>query len=217
MAEFTIYIGNKNYSSWSLRAWLMAKAAGIEFDEVLIPLWQQGSRTEILRHSPSGKVPALQHGDVTVWESLAIGEYLAEIRPAARLWPEDRDARAASRAVSHEMHAGFANLRRALPMNMRSSFPGRPVAPEVQADLDRIAALWRDCRRRFGAGGSYLFGAFTIADAMYAPVVSRLRTYRIALEDEAQFYADSLWAYPALRDWAAAARNEPMVVEEFEF
>ena len=217
MAEFTIYIGNKNYSSWSLRAWLMAKAAGIEFDEVLIPLWQQGSRTEILRHSPSGKVPALQHGDVTVWESLAIGEYLAEIRPAARLWPEERDARAAARAVSHEMHAGFANLRRALPMNMRSSFPGRPVAPEVQADLDRIAALWRDCRRRFGAGGSYLFGAFTIADAMYAPVVSRLRTYRIALEDEAQFYADSLWAYPALKDWAAAARNEPMVVEEFEF
>jgi glutathione S-transferase len=217
MADFTIYIGNKNYSSWSLRAWLMMKASGAPFEEVLIPLYTPISRDEIIRHSPSGKVPALCHGEVTVWESLAIGEYLAERFPAARLWPADPAARAVARAVSTEMHAGFADLRRHLPMNLRSSFPGRGVTPEVQLDLNRIAALWRDCRKRFGAGGGYLFGHFTIADAMYAPVVSRLRTYKVELEGEAQAYADSLWAYPPLQEWAAAARHEPMVVEQFEF
>jgi glutathione S-transferase len=217
MADFTIYIGNKNYSSWSLRAWLMVKAAGIAFDEVLIPLYEPQSRTELLRHSPSGKVPALEHGETVVWESLAIGEYLAERVPAAGLWPADAAARALARAVSAEMHAGFANLRRNLPMNMRSVFAGREIIPEMQADLDRIGAIWRDCRRRYGAGGGYLFGAFTIADAMFAPVVSRLRTYRIGFDDEAQAYADSLWATPALQEWVAAAHNEPMVVEQFEF
>ncbi len=217
MADFTIYIGNKNYSSWSLRAWLMVKASGVAFDEALIPLYQPQSRAELLRHSPSGKVPALKHGELVVWESLAIGEYLAERVPQAGLWPADAAARAVARAASTEMHAGFANLRRHLPMNMRSIFAGREIIPEIQADLDRIAAIWRDCRRRYGAGGSYLFGAFTIADAMFAPVVSRLRTYRITLDDEAQAYADSLWAYPALREWMAAANDEPMVVEQFEF
>ena len=184
---------------------------------MLIPLYQPQSRIELLRHSPSGKVPALKHGETVVWESLAIGEYLAERVPEAGLWPTDAAARALARAVSAEMHAGFANLRRHLPMNMRSVFAGREIIPEMQADLDRIGAIWRDCRRRYGAGGGYLFGAFTIADAMYAPVVSRLRTYRIAFDDEAQAYADSLWAYPALQEWVAAAHNEPMVVEQFEF
>jgi glutathione S-transferase len=217
MADFTIYIGNKNYSSWSLRAWLMVKASGVAFDEVLIPLYQPQSRAELLRHSPSGKVPALKHGEVVVWESLAIGEYLAECAPRAQLWPADPAARALARAVSTEMHAGFANLRRHLPMNMRSVFAGREIIPEIQADLDRVAAIWRECRRRCGAGGEYLFGGFTIADAMYAPVVSRLKTYRVTLDDEAQAYAASLWAYPALQDWVAAANNEPMVVEQFEF
>jgi len=216
MADFTIYIGNKNYSSWSLRAWLMVKASGIAFDEVLIPLYEPQSRAELVRHSPSGKVPALRHGEVVVWESLAIGEYLAEQVPQAGLWPADEAARAAARSASAEMHAGFANLRRHLPMNMRSVFAGREIIPEIQADLDRIAAIWRDCRRRYGAGGSYLFGAFTIADAMFAPVVSRLRTYRIMLDDEAQAYADSLWATPALQEWVAAANDEPMIVEQFE-
>jgi len=217
MAEFTIYIGNKNYSSWSLRAWLMAKASGIEFDEVLIPLWQDETRAELLRHSPSGKVPALRHGGVTVWESLAIGEYLAEQRPAARLWPKDSAARAIARAISHEMHAGFVNLRRELPMNMRARVEGRKVAREVTVELDRILGMWRDCRLRFGVGGEFLFGGFTIADAMYAPVVSRLRTYGIALDGEARAYADAVWAYPTLKEWDAAARAEPMVAEQFEF
>jgi glutathione S-transferase len=217
MADFTIYIGNKNYSSWSLRAWLMVKASGVAFDEVLIPLYQSPSRAELLRHSPSGKVPVLHHGAIAVWDSLAIGEYLAEQAPEAQLWPRDAAARAHARAISAEMHAGFANLRRHLPMNMRSTFADRDIIPDIQADLDRIAAIWRDCRRRYGAGGSYLFGGFTIADAMYAPVASRLRTYCITFEDEAQAYADSLWAYRPLQDWVAAAANEPWVVEEFEF
>jgi glutathione S-transferase len=217
MAEFTIYIGNKNYSSWSLRGWLMLKHTGTAFDEVLIPLSEPSTRATILRHSPSGKVPALQHGERMIWDSLAIGEYLAEVFPSARLWPEEMKARSVARAVSAEMHAGFAPLRTHLPMNMRSSFPDRGVTPEAQADINRITALWRDCRNRFGAGGEFLFGHFTIADAMYAPVVSRFRTYKIALEEEAQRYADAIWALPALQEWLAAARNEPMIIEAAEF
>jgi glutathione S-transferase len=217
MAEFTIYIGNKNYSSWSLRAWLVAKAAGIAFEEVLIPLWRPESRAQLLRHSPSGKVPALQHGDLTVWESLAIGDYLAEIRPEAGLWPTARAARAVARAVSDEMHAGFGALRRELPMNMRASVPGRPMTPELRADLDRVAVLWRDCRQRFGGGGRFLFGDFTVADAMYAPVASRLKTYHVALDGVAQEYAETLLDHPALREWEKDAHAETMVVEQFEF
>jgi glutathione S-transferase len=217
MAEFTIYIGNKNYSSWSLRGWLMLKHTGAAFEEVVIPLSEPSTRATILRHSPSGKVPALRHGDDLVWDSLAIGEYLAEVFPAARLWPEEVKARSVARAVSAEMHAGFAALRTHLPMNMRSSFPDRGVTPEAQADINRIAALWRDCRSRFGAGGEFLFGHFTVADAMYAPVVSRFRTYKVALEEEAQRYADMIWALPALQEWLAAARNEPMIIEAAEF
>jgi glutathione S-transferase len=217
MAEFTIYIGNKNYSSWSLRGWLMLKHAGVDFDEVVIPLSEASTRATILRHSPSGKVPALQHGDHLVWDSLAIGEYLAELCPSARLWPEELKARSVARAVSAEMHAGFAALRTHLPMNMRSSFADRGVTPEAQADINRITALWRDCRSRFGAGGEFLFGHFTVADAMYAPVVSRFRTYKIALEEEAQRYADVVWGLPALQEWLAGARNEPMIIEAAEF
>lgn len=216
MGEFTIYIGNKNYSSWSLRAWLMVKQAGIRFDEVLIPLYEPQSRTELLRHSPSGKVPALQHGDLTVWESLAIGEYLAELLPEAKLWPESREARAVARAVSQEMHAGFMALRRHFPMNMRSVV-NRDIIPEIQGDLDRITALWHDCRKRFGGSGDFLFGHFTIADAMYAPVVSRFRTYKIPLDKMNEAYAAAVTAWPPYQEWLAAARNEPMVVERFEF
>jgi glutathione S-transferase len=216
MAEFTIYIGNKNYSSWSLRAWLMVKLAGIPFEEVLIPLYEPQSRGEILRHSPSGKVPSLVHGDVTVWESLAIGEYLAELFPAARLWPEAQEARAAARSVSHEMHAGFLPLRRHFPMNMRSTFD-RALIPEIQGDIDRIAALWRDCRKRFGAGGDFLFGHCTIADAMYAPVVSRFHTFKVPLDEEAEAYAAAVKEWPAYQEWLAAARNEPMIIDEWEF
>ncbi|HVA14734.1 MAG TPA: glutathione S-transferase family protein [Stellaceae bacterium] len=216
MPDFTIYLGNKNYSSWSLRGWLMLKQAGVAFDEVVIPLYQPQSRAEILRHTPSGKLPTLVHGGFAVWESLAIGEYLAELFPAAGLWPKDAAARAHARAISHEMHAGFLPLRRHFPMNMRSSFD-RAVVPEIQGDVDRITAIWRDCRRDYGAGGDFLFGSFTIADAMYAPVVSRFRTFKLALEGEAEAYAAAVTAWPAYQAWLAAARAEPMVIERWEF
>jgi glutathione S-transferase len=217
MAEFTIYLGNKNYSSWSMRPWLALKQTGAEFDEVVIPLDEPTSRTTILGYSPSARVPALKHGEHTVWDSLAICEYLAELFPAARLWPEDRIERAHARSISAEMHAGFAALREHLPMNIRSSFPGRGVTPEVQADINRIVAIWIQCRTRHAAGGPFLFGHFTIADAMYAPVVTRFRTYRIPLDEIAQAYADAVWALPAVQEWAAAAKNEPMVIDSAEF
>jgi glutathione S-transferase len=217
MADITIYLGNRNYSSWSLRPWLALKQTGAAFDEEVIPLSEPTTRSTILRYSPSGRVPALKHNDLTVWDSLAICEYLAETFPQAKLWPDDKAARAVARAVSGEMHSGFAALRDHLPMNMRSSFPNRGVTPEVQADINRITAIWRDCRKRFGADGPFLFGGFTIADAMYAPVVSRFRTYKVELEEEAQAYSDAVWALPALQEWLAAAKNEPMIIESAEF
>lgn len=216
MPEFTIYIGNKNYSSWSLRAWLMLKQTRAAFREVVIPIGRPTTRAEILRHSPSGKVPALAHDAVTVWDSLAIGEYLAELFPEAKLWPEGQEARAHARAVSQEMHAGFLPLRQHFPMNMRSVFE-RAIIPEIQGDIDRITALWHECRKQFGAGGPFLFGSFTIADAMYAPVVSRFRTFKVPLERETEAYAASVTAWPAYQEWLAAARNEPMIIEQWEF
>ena len=217
MADITIFLGNKNYSSWSLRPWLALKQTGAAFDEVVIPLSEPATRGTILRHSPSGRVPALKHGELTLWDSLAICEYLAETFPEAGLWPVDAAARGIARSVSAEMHSGFSALRNHLPMNVRSSFPNRGVTPEAQADINRIAALWRDCRKRFGAGGDFLFGGFSIADAMYAPVVSRLRTYRIELEEAIQAYVDAVWALPAMQEWATASRNEPMIIESAEF
>ncbi|MGH7092934.1 MAG: glutathione S-transferase family protein [Stellaceae bacterium] len=216
MADLTLYIGNKNYSSWSLRAWLAAKTGGIEFDEVLIPLYGPGGREAILAHSPSGKVPALHHGAVSVWESLAVCEYLAETFPEARLWPADPVARAAARAVATEMHGGFAPLRRHLPMNIRRPPAPREIPGDVQTDIDRIAAMWRDCRSRFGSGGDFLFGGFSIADAMYAPVASRFDSYRVPLDGVCETYCTAILALPAMRDWTAAARAEPMTIDSFE-
>ena len=218
MADLTIYLGNKNYSSWSLRPWLVLKHTTVDFDEVVIPLYQPLSRETVLKYSPSGKVPALRHGELTVWESLAICEYLAETFPNFALWPSDQAARARARSVSAEMQSSFRALREHMPMNVRSSFPGRGVTPEVQADINRIMSIWRDCRTRYGDGnGEFLFGQFTIADAMYAPVVTRFRTYKIDLEREAEAYCDTIMALPAMQEWIAAAKNEPMIVEAFEF
>ncbi|HEX3953181.1 MAG TPA: glutathione S-transferase family protein [Stellaceae bacterium] len=218
MADLTIYLGNKNYSSWSLRPWLVLKRTTVAFDEVVIPLSEPSTRETILKYSPSGRVPLLQHGANRIWESLAICEYLAESFPTFDLWPKDAAARALARAVSTEMHGGFRALREQLPMNVRSSFPGREISAETQADINRVMALWRDCRSRFGEkNGDFLFGNFTIADAMFAPVVSRLRTYRVDLEREAQAYCDTVTAMPAMQEWTAAARNEPMIIEAYEF
>lgn len=217
MADLTIYIGNKNYSSWSLRGWLMLKASGIEFDEVVIALDEPTTRETILRNSPSGRVPAIRHGERVVWDTLAIGEYLAELAPDAGLWPADQTARALARSVSAEMHSGFEGMRSHFPMNMRSSFADRVPTPEAQADINRIAAIWRDCRRRFGGTGQFLFGEFSIADAMFAPVCSRFRTYKIATDEVGQAYCDAVWSWPAFQEWLQAARKEPMVIPAAEF
>ena len=214
MSAFTLVIGNKNYSSWSLRPWLAMKMAGVAFEELVIPLRQDATVAEIARHSPGGKVPSLRHGELVVWESIAILEYAAEAFPEARLWPRQREARAVARAVSAEMHAGFAALRTHMPMNIRGSIPGRDRTPEVEKDIRRIVAVWEDCRARFGEGGPFLFGGFGNADAMYAPVVTRFTTYGVALEGAARAYADAILALPPMREWFAAANAEPWTIAE---
>jgi glutathione S-transferase len=214
MADIAIVIGNKNYSSWSLRGWLALKATGIAFEEILIPLLREpDARRERLRHSPSGKVPVLKHNGTTVWESLAIGEFLADAYPAARLWPADLAARGHARAVSAEMHAGFAALRTNMPMDMRASSPGKGLTAEVQADIDRIGAIWRECRERYGRGGPYLFGHFTVADAMYAPVTSRFTTYGVRLDPVCEAYRKAITEEPAFQAWHADAKREPWTID----
>jgi glutathione S-transferase len=175
----------------------------------VIALDRPETKGEIARHSPSGRVPALHDGERVVWDSLAIAEYLAERFPEAGLWPADENARAIARAVSAEMHSGFSALRQNMPMNMRASAPGRGRAPGVDEDLARIFAIWRECRERFGAGGPFLFGRRSVADAMYAPVVSRLTTYGVALDETAAAYSRAIWALPAMQRWLAASRLEP--------
>lgn len=219
MAPYSLIIGNKNYSSWSLRPWLMMTACDIPFEETVIALDTPNTRQEILRHSPSGRVPVLKDGELTVWDSLSIGEYLAEKHPEARLWPADPIARSRARSVSAEMHSGFGAVRQNMPMNVRSSFPGQGRGPGVQEDINRISAIWRNHRRRVTdpEDGPFLFGHFTIADAMFAPVVSRFRTYGVELTDEAAAYAEAVWDMPAMKTWAEDAKNEPMVIDRHEF
>lgn len=212
MNDLCIYLGNKNYSSWSLRAWLTLKQTGVPFREVVIPLYQANSREQLRIHSPSGRVPVLTHGELTIWESLAIAEYLAETFSAAQLWPVASAARAVARAVSAEMHAGFAALRAHLSMDMRRRYPGREWPAEVGEDIRRIVEVWTACRRRFGADGDFLFGAFSIADAMYAPVVSRFVTYSVELDGLAAAYRDAVWDWPALKEWVQAAEVEPWTI-----
>jgi glutathione S-transferase len=212
----TLVLANKNYSSWSLRGWLMLKQVGVPFEEVVVPLRTPETRAAMLRYSPSGKAPCLIHGEITVWESLAIGEYLAERFPEAGLWPADPAARAVARAIANEMHGGFIPLRRAMPMNMRASLPGYGMATGVQDEINRIESIWRETRTRFGAGGDMLFGRPTIADAMFAPVASRFRTYGVTLGETAETYAKALLALPAMKEWAAAAEAEPWMIPDFE-
>jgi glutathione S-transferase len=207
-------IGNKNYSSWSFRPWIALKVLGIPFEETVIPIYYPGSREKFLALSPGGKVPILQDGAVTVWESLAILEYVAEKHP--ELWPRDAAARAHSRAISNEMHAGFQPLRRQCPMNMWRPVKKLALTPETAANVARIDAMWSDCRARFGAGGAFLFGAFTAADAMYAPVVSRLHTYAVEVGSASATYMQAMMALPAWQEWYAAALKEEWLLEEDE-
>ena len=205
MSDFTLIIGTKRTSSWSLRPWLAMRQAGFDFDEVLIPLDQPEAKAALDAHSPTGKVPVLRHGDRLIWESLAILEYLAEVVPEAGLWPADADARAAARTVSAEMHAGFEALRQHMPMDFGAHLPAPVDVPGVADDIARITALWQSCREGFATDGPFLFGPFTNADAMFAPVVSRFRTYGVALSPPCQAYADAVWALPAMTRWEAEA------------
>lgn len=208
MTKLTLVIGNKNYSSWSLRAWLAMKQAGLEFAEVKVPLDGPTTHAEIRRYSPSGKVPVLIDGDLKVWESLAICEYVAD-RYAHHLWPADVAQRAIARSISAEVHGGFQNLRQNMPMDCRRHrYPGAGMTPGVEAELDRIFAIWRECREKFGTGGDMLFGKFTIVDAMFAPILMRFVTYDVKLDSSAKDYADAILALPAIQEWVAAACSE---------
>jgi glutathione S-transferase len=211
-----LIIGNKNYSSWSFRPWIAMKVAGIPFDETVVSLDAKDFKERVLRASGSGKVPAITDGKVHVWESLAILEYLAERFPASGLWPDDPHARAHARAIAAEMHAGFAPLRKHCPMNFWRPVKPRAIPPDVKVNVDRIEAIWIDCRTRFGAGGPFLFGRFCAADAMYAPVVSRFHTYAISVGDEARSYMAAVMALPAWAEWREAALQEPWILPEDE-
>jgi glutathione S-transferase len=214
--EFTLVVGNRNYSSWSLRGFLAARLAGVPFDEVLVRLSEPASKAELLKHSPAGRVPVLKHGARVVWDSLAIIEYLAEIRPDAGLWPADPAARAHARSISAEMHAGFSALRAHMPMNLRKSLPGKGRGRDVAEDIERICAIWVDCRAGYGADGPFLFGRFLAADVMYTPVATRFRTYAVELDDPCQAYVDAVLARPDFLDWHTAALEEPWVIPEEE-
>ena len=207
MTQLTLVIGNKNYSSWSLRPWLAMKQAGLAFAEIRISLDTPTTYQEIQRYSPSGRVPVLLDGNLTVWESLAICEYIAE-HFSTHLWPQDKAAKAVARSISAEMHAGFPSLRENMPMDCRARLCLLGMNPRLQADIDRITTIWRECRKHFGASGDLLFGHFTIADAMFAPVVSRFITYDVKLDGVAQAYVEAIWSLPAMQEWVAAASNE---------
>jgi len=212
MAALFLLIGNKKYSSWSLRPWIVMKQAGLKFDEQFVALQQPNTKANILKYSPSGKVPFLRHGKIEVWESLAICEYLAEAFPKKGLWPRDKGARAQARAVSNEMHGGFADLRRYLPMDVSRTIDEPSRAQAVKGEIDRIAALWAQCRRKYGKDGAFLFGKYSIADGMFAPVVTRFTTYGVKLPPVAAAYVKTIMALPAMKEWIAAAKEEPWVI-----
>ena len=211
-----LFIANKAYSSWSMRPWLVMRHFGLPFDEVVIPLDLPTTRTEILRHSPTGKLPALASEGLVIWDSLGIIEYLADLHPAAAIWPRDRAARAMARTVSAEMHAGFAALRKACPMNLRRPVRAIAVGDDVKADVERVEALWAGMRQAYGAGGDFLFGDFSAADAMFAPVVNRLDVYALATRPESRVYMDAIKALPAWQAWLDGARAEPWFIEHYE-
>jgi glutathione S-transferase len=212
-----LILGSRNYSSWSLRPWLAMTDAGIPFDETVLPIYMPGAREAILEYSPSGKVPVLLDGNVRVWESLAIIEYVAEKFPSAGLWPQGAAERAHARAIANEMHGGFLPLRRNCPMNMRRPRGAIALAADVRANIERIAVIWSVCRSSHAAAGPFLFGPFCAADAMFAPVVSRFHTYRIEdVSTAGRDYMAAVMALPAWSIWSAAAASESWVLPEFE-
>lgn len=211
-----LIIGNKNYSSWSLRAWLLLRESEIEFDEQRICLDTDTTAAEIAALNAGGTVPVLQLGDLTVWDTLAIAETVAERWPEKNLWPGDADLRAHARSICAEMHSGFHVLRERMPMNCRAMGREVPLPDILTDDIDRIIAIWSDCHRRFSGDGGWLFGNFSIADAMYAPVVLRFRTYGIKVPESAGFYPHRLLESPAMQEWLAAAECEVEVIDQDE-
>jgi glutathione S-transferase len=212
--ELLLTIGNKNYSSWSLRPWILMKHLGLEFSERLLPLDTPEFSRHVLNLSPTRRVPVLKHGDLLVWDSLAICEYACEL--AGSGWPTDRAARAVARAACAEMHAGFSMLRSQWPMNARATGRRTSINPERTADITRIEDLWAECRHRFGAGGPWLFGTYSVADAMYAPVVLRFRTYGAALRADSRAYVATVLEDTHMRDWLEAASAESWTIEASE-
>ena len=202
-----LVIGDHNLSSWSLRPWLALKQAGIPFEEVVVRLYSPDTKREILKHSPSGKVPCLVDGQAVIWDSLAICEYAAEQVPS--LWPADRARRAEARSISAEMHSGFMALRKGFPMTVRAELPNHPRDADIEADIARIVTIWEGCRARFAADGPFLFGTFSIADAMYAPVVWRFNTYGVSLPPASAAWCEHMRNLPAMQAWRAAALAEP--------
>jgi len=214
--SLTLIIANKAYSSWSFRPWILMRHFGIAFDEIVIPMAQDNTRSEMLRYSPAGKCPALRDGDITVWDSLAIIEYLAELTPDLPLWPKPRAARAAARSLAAEMHSGFMGLRQLLPMNMRRAVKRRELTAEAGADVARIEAAFKLARDAFGEAGRFLFGDFSAADAMFAPMVNRLHVYDVAVTPTTRAYMDAMMALPAWREWQAQAQAEPWTIGKYE-
>ncbi|MGB2816428.1 MAG: glutathione S-transferase family protein [Burkholderiaceae bacterium] len=214
--SLTLVIGNRNYSSWSLRPWLAMKQAGLAFNEVRVLLNRPDTREQILRHSPSGRVPCLVDGALAVWDSMAICEYVNERYAGGGLWPRDVAQRARARSIAAEMHSGFAALRAHMSMDIRARYPDRGVVaaarPDVGADIVRIQSIWTDCLA--ASGGPFLFGGFSIADAFYAPVVTRFRTYAVTLPTGLSAYSDAVFALPAMQDWTTAAAAEPETLDD---
>lgn len=211
--QYRLVVGNKSWSSWSLRPWLAMRRIGLPFEEINVRLRQPDSKAQILKYSPSGMVPLLLDGDFPVWDSLAILEYLAEAHPEKALWPQDRKARARARCAAAEMHSGFMPLRRTCSMDILTSAPLESVPEDVEADVRRIIALWRECRHDFGSGGPFLFGGFTATDAMYAPVASRFRTYlpdlgKFGDDGTAAAYVEAIFTMPEMAEWMAGAKAE---------
>jgi glutathione S-transferase len=214
MSKTLLVVGNKNYSSWSLRAWLMLKHAGVDFDEIRISLFVAGYKEKLLAYSPAGKVPIYRDGDVLVWDTLAIGEYLYETYPL--LWPAQREARARARSVSAEMHSGFVPLRKAMPMNIRAGGRNVAMSADLEADIARIKAIWRELRKQYAGAGPWLFGTYSIADAMYAPVVFRFFTYGVSEPGAVDEYIQTVRSDPLAQAWIQAAKGEQEVVAASE-
>jgi len=215
MAKATLTISSKNYSSWSLRGWLLARFSGIEFEEMVVAPDDASARAEILLLSPTILVPCLRHDGATIWDTLAIGEYLNETMPQAGLLPADRIERAHCRSICGEIHSGFTTLRASLPVNLKHHFPGFKIWTRAQADIDRVCIIWSECLEK--SGGPYLFGEQrSMADAMYAPVVTRFRTYDVKLPARLNAYADLIMSMPEMAEWIAAANAEPEEIEELE-